>query len=877
MNTRAFTAAWFMSIALLDGGARAQSAACPDWAGAFAAPGPSASVRASATFDDGGGPALFVGGSFTSIGSTPVARIARRRNQTWTQVGDGFDGTVRALIFFDDGSGPALYAGGDFTHSGAAPVKSVAKWTGGAWVQVGTGLLAPVATLCVYGNSLYAGGEGIVPTLSGLARLSGGAWSAPAGGVLGRVAALAVFDPGTGPRLYATGVFGAAGIGGGVVAANSIVSFDGSGYAPLGAGLVGTLPNPPFGMALASFDDGSGPALFVGGIFSNGGGFTESNFLKWTGAAWASPPPIPTGPGVPYVSALRVLDDGGGAALYAGYDALFLPDPFDVGTVARLAHGSASFTKLGADFDGSIATLAAFDDGGGISIWAGGGFGGVGALGVANLARWKSGAWSVSATGGGIGGLFVRTAIEFDDGNGPRLYVGGRFEHAGAVAAKNVARFDGTSWSAIGAGLNSDVWALCVFDDGTGEHLYAAGTFTASSLVAVPYVAMWTGTQWKPVGAGTDGPVLSLTTFDDGSGDALYAGGQFTMAGSSAATGVARWKSGAWSAVGAGPITTVYSLCAFDAGTGPRLHAAGVNSSPSLAGRVARLSGGAWSFIGSFDGAVETLAVHDSGAGPELYAGGQFTKVGANARAHVAKWLASSTWLAVGAGVDGTDDWVHCLASFDDGGGPALFAIGDFDHAGGQPASRVARWRCGAWSGVGGGTDGGGIVARGIQSAVLGGPALVIGGTMTTAGAAPSALVAQWHGCAPALATFGSGCTGTGGFVPRLAVTGCPHGSGTIALKIDRGLGGSSALLFLGLGAASTPVGGGCTFLVSQLFPVAPTFTLSGSGAGAGGIAIPATLPPSVPVLKVFLQAFVIDPANPIGGAGTNGAWMALE
>ena len=59
----------------------------------------------------------------------------------------------------------------------------------------------------------------------------------------------------------------------------------------------------------------------------------------------------------------------------------------------------------------------------------------------------------------------VRALAVYDDGNGPSLHAGGSFSSAGGVLANRVARWDGSTWSALGVGLNSDVLALTVYDD----------------------------------------------------------------------------------------------------------------------------------------------------------------------------------------------------------------------------------------------------------------------------------------------------------------------------------------------------------------------------------------------------------------------------
>ena len=115
----------------------------------------------------------------------------------------------------------------------------------------------------------------------------------------------------------------------------------------------------------------------------------------------------------------------------------------------------------------------------------------------------------------------------FDDGSGPALYAGGQFTTAGGVAANRIAKWNGSSWSPLGSGMNDgygvSVIALTVFDDGSGPALYAGGYFTTAGGVAANYIAKWNGSSWSALGSGMNGGVVALTAFDDGSGPALYA------------------------------------------------------------------------------------------------------------------------------------------------------------------------------------------------------------------------------------------------------------------------------------------------------------------------------------------------------------------
>src|SRR5204863_380015 len=80
-------------------------------------------------FDDGSGPALYVGGLLTVAGGVVVNRIARWNGASWSSLGSGTaDGAVFALCAFDDGTGSALYAGGDFNSAGGVVGHHIARW-----------------------------------------------------------------------------------------------------------------------------------------------------------------------------------------------------------------------------------------------------------------------------------------------------------------------------------------------------------------------------------------------------------------------------------------------------------------------------------------------------------------------------------------------------------------------------------------------------------------------------------------------------------------------------------------------------------------------------------------------------------------------------
>jgi trimeric autotransporter adhesin len=96
------------------------------------------------------------------------------------------------------------------------------------------------------------------------------------------------------------------------------------------------------------------------------------------------------------------------------------------------------------------------------------------------------------------------------------------------VTVHNVARWNGSAWSALGTGIdsrNATVQALAVMPNGD---LVVGGYFTAVGDVTMSSIARWDGNAWNPLGTGLGGSVpvvralLALP-----SGDLIASGASF--------------------------------------------------------------------------------------------------------------------------------------------------------------------------------------------------------------------------------------------------------------------------------------------------------------------------------------------------------------
>lgn len=210
--------------------------------------------------------------------------------------------------------------------------------------------------------------------------------------------------------------------------------------------------------------------------------------------------------------------------------------------------------------DGAVQTLAVD----GTLLYAGGSFDEAGGVPAKGIARWDGVAWT--ELGGGVThGSSSAGEVQAIAVIGNDVYVAGYFDWAGNVSARNIARWDGSAWHAVGSGVThwgseGQVYALAT----SGPDLYVGGRFDQAGPVAANNIARWDGSSWPALGSGITGGNLAAVYTLATSGSTVCAGGAFTVAGGTSAANVARWDGSAWSALGAGLsggyTTPVYAL-----------------------------------------------------------------------------------------------------------------------------------------------------------------------------------------------------------------------------------------------------------------------------------------------------------------------------
>lgn len=614
-----------------------------------------------------------------------------------------------------------------------------------------------VYAIAVSGADIYVGGNFTdangIPAADYIVKWNGEAWSALGsdgannGSLNNFVDAIAV----NGSDVYVGGLFNPVNDGGVILTkATYVAKWDGSHWSALGNdGAGGGALNGGVRTLLADGTD-----LYVGGDFLDAGGVNAADYIaKWNGTNWSALSSNSAGDGSlnSYVSALAMDSDG---KLYVGGNFTDVAGPiftlltadyiaeFDSGGWANLGYGASGNGSL----NGEVLSIAVS----GSNLYVGGYF-----TDVANgsskvtaadcIAKWNGTAWSAlgnnGSSEGSLSGLVYAITVDAS-GN---VYAGGGFldikNSDGNInnEADFVAKWDGTSWSALGndgngngaLGLisyNYPIRALAM----SGTKVYVGGIFSVNNngtALAGKNLAIWDQTNWRTLAAAnTDGALNSMICAIAIDGANVYVGGDFTDVANGAnvlhAAGyIAKWDGQNWSALGSdghgGPSLNdwVYDIAI----QGTDIYVGGyfknVNNNGVVlpeADSIAKWDTltGNWSAVGSDgngDGAIKDTVKDIHFIGTDLYAGGHFTDVTSNGHTwysadYIARWDGSD-WLPLlgnGNGNGSLNSIVETLTSI----GTDLYVGGSFTDVnnGGtvlQNADYVAKWDGSTWSALG--------------------------------------------------------------------------------------------------------------------------------------------------------------------------------
>jgi hypothetical protein len=502
---------------------------------------------------------LVVAGMITAASGQPVGGIARWDGSTWSTMAGGMNGTVWALAVSPAGE---LHAGGFFTLAGGQPATGLAKWTGNAWVAVpfsgwvmATQLdFAPNGNLVALGRNstfqqhvirwdgsawvslgrvdfwtalalrcepnggILLGGDLVqvagVP-VAALARYDGSGWQAVKGFTTGNsIGEIQVLPSG---EWLVAGTFASAG----AVVASNVARYDGSEWYALATGTQGTSVS-----TLAQFDD---ERVVAGGHFGMLAGAAGSNLAVHDGNGWQAHP-------VGWGGRVRAVGECQGQMVVGG-DAF---DPLASSPMHAARWDGAAWHSLG-NLGGPVLAMTRLANG---HLLLGGDIRNANSWPTTGLALWTGTTLMPFAAAPPYGQSFVRALWELPNGD---IVAGGDFTWLGqAGSVQNLARWNGTTWVAVGGAPNGGVHTVA--RTAVGD-LVVGGTFTSVGGVPCAHLARWDGNAWSACGSGLDGPVYAVAELPNGD---LLVAGDFEHAGGTAAANLARWNGSAWSPVAGG-------------------------------------------------------------------------------------------------------------------------------------------------------------------------------------------------------------------------------------------------------------------------------------------------------------------------------------
>ncbi len=479
-----------------------------------------------------------------------------------------------------------------------------------------------------------------------------------------------------------------------------------------------------------------GKNVYVGGDFTTAGDAAANHIAMWDGSAWHS-----LGEGMDN-AVFSLAIDGRGHLFAGGFFKNAGGKPAK--SIARWNGGD--WEALGDGLPGIVLTLAVDPSG---KVYAGGIF--PLSSGENGIAMWDGSTWQ--SVGGGVshgspGSIVYSITID----KYGFVYAGGAFSSAGNVLANNIARWDGTEWSALGDGISggdrpSEVYALA--SDSRGN-LFAGGMFTKAGGVSALNIARWNGESWSELGGGVGFPIPGSRVVRSilADGGIVYVVGEFIFAGNIPVNGIARWNGTEWENINNGewfryflPTGEPYvELVGLAMDRDGQLYTAGdfKEAGGRSANNVAKWDGVTWSGLGtdnSVDSDVSAMLPDKNGG---LYVAGDFTSAWGKVVNHIAHWD-GSTWTDLDGGFPGMTqggDWELALDSKGN-----LYVGSMFTQAGTISASNIAKWNGKRWETLGSGLNGR-VTAMALDSQ----DHLYVSGYFSMAGDEPANCIAEWTG-----------------------------------------------------------------------------------------------------------------------------------
>ena len=613
-----------------------------------------------------------IAGNFSNLNGQNIRYMASWDGAKWDSLGPQLNGRVRALYPNSNG----LYVGGEFTKFGDSVANRIALWGGSSWqkvidVNTGNGVNGTVYAITGTSSYLYLGGSfGTAGGVTGVNRVVQWNWTSRQWGKLGNgfnndVFAL-VSNLGT---ITAGGWFDHSGTD----TVQNVGEFNGTKWVDIGDPLnvyptSNAMYSPNTGGLYASGDFNlSGVHYAVvyrsGSTWSGLGDATRGAFFGLTG----------DGSNI-YASAGQSVDgtkDYRGIGWWNGSSWSGMGNPIGI----FFEFPSANYVGTLGYANGIVYAAGSFREAGDLVRTAG-----------LNFVMFKNGKWQ--DVGGaltyGAGGGFVYGMATI----GTDLYTGGFFSNIGATPMRNVGRWDGSTWTALGNGTNGTIKAMAAGSGG----LFVAGTFDTAGTQRVNGIAKWDGAQWSRLGGGIGSGTNVMTMAVNGN-DVVVAGGNLGNIDSARVVvgyGIARWNGSSWSSIPPLPdiqSTTFLSTSAL-AFIGNDLYAGANYYSGDYLGYVFKWDGTSWTQVGGRIGkGIGGLWPN----GTDLYVAGNFKTIGTDTIWNVAKWDGVS-WTPLGSGVttaySGGESGRAVLGTSD-----GLYVGGTFSQAGKYSSNNIALWK----------------------------------------------------------------------------------------------------------------------------------------------------------------------------------------
>lgn len=487
--------------------------------------GVAGTVRAMAV----NGSDLYVSGSFSSAGGVTATNVAKWSGSAWSALIAGATNGV-------GGASYAMHATGTDVYISSA--NTIVRWDGSTLTSLGGPSLNTMKAVHKIGSDVYAGGIG-----SSFGRWNGTSWTTTIGG---------------GIVTGTEGVYSIKDIGGHLFVAGRIINAGGIGVFRIAKLELTTDIWTPIdnGNGIGGFGGTNrmrviGSSVFVVGDFRAVGTMGNVILGKWDSISqtWSPVGGVTTG-----VSTMTA----DGTDLYVG-GAFTSIGGVSANNIAKYDSITSTWSALGTGVNSSVSAISVS---GGV-VYVGGAFSTAGGSAASKLARFDISTATWSPMGSGITGSFDTAYSIAASGN--KVYVGGSFTSIGGVFANRIGSFDistGT-WSALGGGISGNsqiIYSIAV----NGTDVYVGGSFTtANSTITVNGIAKWNGTSWSAMGSGAS-PASTAYVYDlKVIGSEVYAAGAFTTMGGITVNNVAKWNGAGWTGLGNG-VQSNGSLSAVD-------------------------------------------------------------------------------------------------------------------------------------------------------------------------------------------------------------------------------------------------------------------------------------------------------------------------